>query len=96
MDNALFNQQPQLFCLKTVKLLSELNEASQSRLLEVLGECGQTSTQELVAILENQVLAKGEAEAFVHPFPDDLHVHLGEDLPSYSDELRSLSPKIVK
>ena len=39
--NPLSHQQPHILCLKPMKLLSELNEALQSRLLEVLGECGQ-------------------------------------------------------
>ena len=39
--NTLSQKQPHILCLKPMELLSELNEPLESRLLEVLGECGQ-------------------------------------------------------
>ena len=39
--NTLSNQELQIFFGKPMKLLSELKRALQTRLLEVLGECGQ-------------------------------------------------------
>ena len=40
--HALANQKPHICCLETVELLAEAKETLQSRLLDILGEGGET------------------------------------------------------
>ena len=83
-------------CLSAEEFPGEMFETLQTRLEEVFGEGGKTRAQELETVFENQVLAKGEGQLFLHPLANHPDLHPFEILQGQCDEVPVVAPEVMK
>ena len=71
-------------------------ETLQTPLEEILCEGGNSRTQDLKAVFEDQVLAKGEGGVLLHPLANHPDLHPFELLQGHCDKVGIVPPDVME